>query len=315
MIRWLWTMPAHVTCGRLDAVLRDQRRLVQENGRLHAQQARPVRGARPASSPVKCAHPILPTPQHAADLLHLALLLHKLHVNRYAVRAARSVCIRLLIVLQRALCYMMTTLCGRNGSLDAAAQEFSAEQIAHLASRDAMRRVASIQAQLDALQQENENLKRRPAGPTPHRESAAELGALKQEVAELRAENASLREQQGAAAVQHHQADPVLQSQLSPLRRENAALRAQRLVADRLGSKISTGNGTGSKAADMHTAKAGVQDRTEIHLDAANNMGEVGQLQHLLEQANEQARSHESKAERLAAEVRFTTRMGKAERR
>ena len=39
--------------GRLDAVLRDQRRLVQQNGRLQAQQMKPVREAGPASSPAR----------------------------------------------------------------------------------------------------------------------------------------------------------------------------------------------------------------------------------------------------------------------
>ncbi len=198
----------------------------------------------------------------------------------------------------------MTALCGRDGSLDAAAQEFSAEQIAQLASQDAMRRVAQLHAQLDALQRENEDLRRRPAGPAPHRGTAAELGALKQEVAELRAENAMLRERQGAAAVQHQQVDPVLQLQLAALRRENAALRAQRLVADRLSSHTSTGNRRGSNAAGKETSEADIQDSTESRPESTNVMAEVSRLHRLLEQASESARGHESEAERLAAEVR-----------
>ena len=199
------------------------------------------------------------------------------------------------------------TLHGRDGSLEAAAQEFSAEQIAQLASQDAMRRVVQLQAQLEALQRENEDLMRRPAGSAAHRGSAAELGALKQEVAELRSENASLRERQGAAAVQHHQVDPVLQSQLAALRRENAALRAQRLLADRLGSQTSSGNRSASNAAGTQASKAGLQDNTGSHPDVAAATEEVGRLQRLLEQANGWAHSHESEAKRLAAEVRLTT--------
>ena len=204
----------------------------------------------------------------------------------------------------------MMTLCGRYGSLEAAAQEFSAEQIAHLASQDAMRRVAQLQTQLDALQRENEDLKRRPGGPAPPRGTAAELAALKQEPAELRAENASLREQPGAAAVQPHQVDPVLQSQLAALRRKNAALRAQRLVADRLGSQIGSGHQTTTNAGGLQTPNRDVQDttrdvqdRTESQSDATTATEEVGHLQRLLQQANEVVRSHESEVERLAAEV------------
>ena len=109
-------------------------------------------------------------------------------------------------------------LCGRNGSLEAAAQEFSAEQIAQMASQDAMRRVAQLQKQLEALQRENEDLRQRPAGSAPQRGTAAELATVRQEAAALRAENEALREQQGVT-VARPQVDPVLQSQLAALRR------------------------------------------------------------------------------------------------
>ena len=187
---------------------------------------------------------------------------------------------------------------GRTGALEAAAQEFSAEQIAQLASEEAMRRVAALQSQLDALQRENADLRQqRPSASIADRGPAAELGAMRQEVAALKAENARLRDQPTPAAAQPR-SDPVLQSQLSALRRENAALRAQRLVSDRLASR--------------EVSKATYADRSQLGEEGQESRGrhdiaapaeEVSQLQRLLETVNDVATRHESEAQRLAAEV------------
>ena len=194
------------------------------------------------------------------------------------------------------------TQCDRNGSLEAAAQEFSAEQVAQLASADAMRRVAQLQAQLDALRREHNDMRLRSAGSAPDRATAAELGALKQEVAALRAENETLRKQQAGNAVRPH-ADPVMQSQLAALRRENAALRAHRLVADRLGSQTTLDNRTGGSSVSTPPGGEG-QVGIESRHDAAVAAEDVAQLQRLLEQANQLAQRHEREAQRLASEVR-----------
>jgi hypothetical protein len=57
-----------------------------------------------------------------------------------------------------------------------------------------------------------------------------ELGAVKQELAALRAENARLRDQQATAAAQPR-GDPVLQTQLSALRRAPSKLSASSTTA------------------------------------------------------------------------------------
>ena len=186
----------------------------------------------------------------------------------------------------------------RTSAFEAAAQEFSAEQIAQLASEEAMRRVAALQAQLDALQRENIDLRQqRQPGSVADRGIAAELGTFKQEVVALRAENARLRDQQTPAAAQTR-GDPVLQTQLSALRRENAALRAQRLVNDRLASS-DPGKAAGTKRSKLGEGR----QQPNNWQDVAAPAEEVNQVQRLLGTAIDVARRHESEAQRLAAEV------------
>ena len=189
-------------------------------------------------------------------------------------------------------------LIDRTGALEAAAEEFSAEQIAQLASEEAMRQVSALQAQLDALQRENANLRQqRTPGSAPDRVTAAELGALKQELAALRAENARLRDQRAPAEAQPRN-DPVLQRQLNMLRRENAALRAKRLVSNR----IARGDVTQTADSDSLPPRERQQEPSTRHDDAAPSE-EVYELQRLLEAAHDVARRHENEAQRLAAEV------------
>ena len=190
-------------------------------------------------------------------------------------------------------------LCGRNGSLKAAAQEFSAEQIAQLASRDAMHRLAQLQAQLEALQRENEDFRQRRASSAPHRGTPAELGALRQELAALRSENKTLKEQHTANAASP-QVDPVLRSQLAALRRENAALRSQRLIAHRLDS---AGKCTVCNGNFPHSSGKAVHEGPDSHQNASAAAEEVSRLQLRLQEANELAKRHESEAQQLAEEV------------